>query len=263
MPPIGLLATDFDGTLVGTNNPADLDALFTFRDLIRELRTRDGAKWAVITGRHVEAMPELAEQLAIRGLCPDYFVMEDACIYRRSHGSYQAYWWWNFFIDRRRRKQLARYRPRVRQLVQKTLAAHPGAVNLSDKNRLMDFWMRFPDTHSAQEVEQQLLREFGSSPELFIFRWGSEVCLAPTAGTKGEAVAKLARELKLTPANIMAVGDGHNDISMLDGLCAAHPAAVANAAEEVITTVRRAGGYVAQQECVHGVIEFLQRHRRS
>ncbi len=256
MSAIRLLATDFDGTISGPN-AGDMEARLAFRQLIFRCRTTFNTRWAVITGRHVECLEDLAAELSFHGLCPDYLVMEDACIYRRRGGRYFSYWWWNFSIDWRRKKQLAAYRPRVKALLEETLVRYPDAENLAQR-RVMDFWLRFRNEEDARTVERRLLAEFAAVRELFVFRWGAEVCLAPTAGTKGEAVARLARDLKISREHIVTVGDGQNDISMLDGGCAAHPAAVANATPEVTDTVRRAGGHVAGRPCIHGVIEAVR-----
>jgi HAD superfamily hydrolase (TIGR01484 family) len=256
MSDIRLLATDFDGTL-SSPDAGDMAARFAFRQLVFRLRTTFNTRWAVITGRHVECLEDLAAELAFHGLCPDYLVMEDACIYRRRGSRYSSYWWWNFSIDRRRKRQLAAYRPRVQALLEETLVRYPDAQNLAER-RVMDFWLRFQKEEDARTVERHLLAEFAAVRELFVFRWGMEVCLAPTAGTKGEAVARLAQELKLGPRQIVTVGDGQNDISMLDGGCATRPAAVANATPEVMETVRRAGGHVASRPCIHGVLETIR-----
>ena len=75
---------------------------------------------------------------------------------------------------------------------------------------------------------------------------------------KGAALAELSRLTKIPRANIFAAGDHHNDLSMLDGRYAALPACPANAIPEVKEAVRRAGGWVAEQEFGAGVHEALR-----
>ncbi|MDQ2919828.1 MAG: HAD hydrolase family protein, partial [Verrucomicrobiota bacterium] len=75
---------------------------------------------------------------------------------------------------------------------------------------------------------------------------------------KGAALAELGRLIDIPRENIFAAGDHHNDISMLDGRYAQFPACPANAIPEVKTAVRKAGGYVAEENCGAGVYEALK-----
>ena len=148
MTDIKFLATDFDGTLSSPQTD-NLAAMLEFRHLLFRCRSSFQTRWAVITGRHVECLEELATELAMQGLCPDYLVMEDACIFKRHSGRYSSYWWWNFTVGRRRVKQLAAYRGRVQALLDETLVRYPGTENLAER-RIMDFWLRF--RNEAREV---------------------------------------------------------------------------------------------------------------
>ena len=81
--------------------------------------------------------------------------------------------------------------------------------------------------------------------------------LAPAAGTKGEAVIRLRRHLRLSPRQVFAIGDGPNDLTMLDGRAAGITACVANALLQVKDTVTGSGGYVAVSDDAAGVVEAL------
>jgi hypothetical protein len=252
---LGLLATDYDGTLIDQPEPSPAE-MMAFRQRLRELRRLCGTRWAVVTGRHLPFIPELRSRLLLHGLLPDFLVMEDACIFQRRGMRYWPFWWWNFGIGRRRRAQLARQRKRVRTLVAEIRALYPDALDLS-AGRALDFWFQFGSAADAREVEQRLLTTFADGGDFFVFRWEDEVCLAPTAGTKGEAVRRLATECGLEPEQILAIGDGQNDLSMLDGRAARHVACVANATPEVKRAVERAGGFVAREPALAGVLEAL------
>jgi HAD superfamily hydrolase (TIGR01484 family) len=253
---LALLTTDFDGTLIGEPEAPD-ELYWSFRRQVSDMRRASGMRWAIVTGRHAEMIPIMAGKLLMHGLAPDFFVMEDARIFRRHGSRYWPFFFWNCGISRRRRQQLRQHRVRVRSLVREIALHHPDAENLAG-NRLIDLWFHFPSPHAAMDVERQLLAEFTGNPDFFVFRWDAEVCLAPTAGTKGEAVRKLMAELQAAPKRVLAVGDGQNDISMLDGHSAGLVACVGNATEEVKTAVRRAAGFVAQQPHLHGMMEILR-----
>lgn len=252
---LALLATDFDGTLIGEPE-APRDLYLSFRQQLRQMRLPGGTHWAIVTGRHMDLVASMSSELLMHGLAPDFFVMEDACIFHRRGGRYWPFFFWNLGIKGRRRQQLRRYRPMVSALVREIAWHYPEAKNMAG-NRLIDFWFDFAEAEEAVAVEQRLLADFAASPDFFVFRWGTEVCLAPTAGTKGEAVKKLMSVLNASPERVLAIGDGQNDISMLDGRSAGLVACVGNATDTVKETVRRADGFVAAGHHLHGVMEIL------
>lgn len=251
-----LLATDYDGTLIGPEG-AEPEGYFELRQLIRWMRRNWGTQWAVVTGRHAASLSGLIADLMIRGLTPDYFVVEDACIYQRRGGRFRAFWWWNLNIARRRRKQLAQYRPDVAAMVATLRRQYPEAQDLAQK-RVIDLWLRLPDADAALTVERELRTHFAGNPDFFVFRWEQEVCLMPTAGTKGDAIKKLLGHLQIDAESVLTIGDGPNDITMLDGTAGVRSGCVANAVPEVIDAVRKSGGHIAAGPCVQGVIECIR-----
>ncbi len=250
-----LLATDFDGTLLG--EPKDGRETYAFfRQQLRHFRYRYGMKWAVVTGRHIATIPAVVGELLIHGLVPDFLVMEDACIYRRAGGRYWPFWWWNLGLNLRRKRQVRRHRTHILALAKTTMERFPGAENLTGK-RMLDFWFRFPNEAQAREVEQELQGEFKGNVDFFIFRWDCEVCLAPTAGTKADALTKLEKTLGIRPEEVAAIGDGQNDVSMLDRRYCGYPGCVDNASGPVKEVVIGTGGYVANLSVMMGVVEFM------
>ncbi|OPZ30579.1 MAG: sugar phosphate phosphatase [Lentisphaerae bacterium ADurb.BinA184] len=257
MNPIRLICTDFDGTFVG-DQPRP-QRLMEFRDLLRPLARQCGTRWAIVTGRRLgDLRPALAE-LAGFALAPDYLIVEDALIYRNGrHGPHLAFAWWNLGVRRRRAGLLHRNMHEVVRWRDGLLTRFPAARDRS--RQVVDLWVEFADDDQATRAEI-LLRDWSYSPRghrFFVFRWGNEVFLAPAAGTKGEAVTRLRQALRLLPHAVFAIGDGPNDLTMLDGRAAGLPACVGNAIEHVKETVRRNRGYVAAGEDLAGVVEALR-----
>ncbi|NOY81350.1 MAG: HAD family phosphatase [Kiritimatiellaeota bacterium] len=251
---IRLVATDLDGTLLSDADVAE--DFFRFRLLLQKLRGGCGTRWAIITGRSVRSMGTVLTRLLVDGLTPDYFVTEDAKIFRRrSGGGFFPFVWWNFTVDRRRATWRRRFRKRLADWTARLRERFPDAEELAPE--AVDLWFRFGSEEDARSAEE-FLRGVSRSPDsALIFRWGREMYAAPAAGTKGEAVLRLLRDLGADPAEAFAVGDGPNDASMLDGRAAGFPACVANASERIKATVRQAGGYVAAAPGVEGVVEAL------
>ena len=256
-PPIRLLATDFDGTLRHLHTWQE-DAFAVFREQLGALRLHCQTRWAIVTGRHVEMLPVLRTELFLRGLTPDFMVMEDARIYRRVGRHFLPFLFWNGAISWRRQRQLRRWKRRVLALVAETRVHYPDAQDLA-LDKVVDYWFRFATEAAAGTMEAKLNAEFASHPDFFVFRWGLEVCIVPSAGTKGEAVARLGRYLGIAPEQVLAIGDGQNDIPMLDGSCARQVGCVANAHPDVQAAVLRAGGHVAAGEAIVGVNEIVAR----
>jgi HAD superfamily hydrolase (TIGR01484 family) len=81
--------------------------------------------------------------------------------------------------------------------------------------------------------------------------------------SKARILSRCAEELGVKKDNIIAVGDGMNDVSMLDGSVAAMVGCPANACREVIETVRAAGGIVSEKEQAAGTVEVVRSFLRQ
>jgi hydroxymethylpyrimidine pyrophosphatase-like HAD family hydrolase len=75
---------------------------------------------------------------------------------------------------------------------------------------------------------------------------------------KGSSLAELARLLGIPRSEVLAIGDHHNDIPMLDGTAAGMVACPANAVEAVKTLVREVGGYVSPYPWGEGVADAIR-----
>ena len=255
--PIRLLATDLDGTLVGNGEGGE--ELFAFRQLLVEIRSRWNTQWAIITGRHMSTMRGVLVHFLCAGLSPDFVVLEDARIYRHvGNGRLLPYWWWNFLIGRRRRRMVRRWRHDAARWRDELIARFPGTSDFSRKGIYV--WICFSTLGDAVLAESVLRQKTESLADFWVFRWGTEVSLIPSVGTKGEAVKKLAHVTHIDAANILTIGYGVNDVSMLNVDTARFPDCVGNAVPQVKEAVKAAGGYIARQSGMKGVIETLHRH---
>lgn len=83
----------------------------------------------------------------------------------------------------------------------------------------------------------------------------------PVRANKGNAVAWLAREVGLAPAEVVVAGDSGNDASMYE-IEGVRGIVVANAEPALVETTRRLGHYHASKTCAEGVIEGLEHFRK-
>lgn len=105
---------------------------------------------------------------------------------------------------------------------------------------------------SSLELMRRLAPALG--PEVHLTTSGLDwVDIGLLGVTKATALARLCRQLGFTPREVVAVGDNHNDLAMLEW--AGWGLAVANAAPEVLET---ADG-VLPSNCDDGVAQLLER----
>jgi HAD superfamily hydrolase (TIGR01484 family) len=72
---------------------------------------------------------------------------------------------------------------------------------------------------------------------------------------KGPVLAELARLWNIPAAQVLAIGDSHNDLSMLDDRFGFQVATVGNADEHIKALVTQRGGYVADGVAGEGVLQ--------
>jgi hypothetical protein len=123
-----------------------------------------------------------------------------------------------------------------------------------ERNRLC---MRFDTDEAARAAAAFLDEKVKPYRHLRVFKYFQEVDVRAVPFTKGLALSELAGHLHVVPENILAIGNGHNDISMLGGTVAKHCGCPANSEPEVIEVVNQAGGHIASKRSLSGVLEIL------
>lgn len=248
-----LLCFDFDGTFIDPSQPERVDPALA--DALGAMRER-GAILAINTGRSLHQ--------AVAGILgcdlhniPDYLIAWEREIYQPTkfrrwvdHGD------WNKRCRKEHRK-LFRSQRKLLRLIRAFVLEHSGAR-----------WVEQPDEPagiiSRDEAEMDHLCEFidaetarARSSLLAHERNGIYLRFAHTDYNKGTALAELGRSLGISPGRTFAIGDNHNDMSMLEPKVASMVACPANAIDEVKDRVRAAGGHVAEATAGAGVAEAI------
>ena len=248
-----MFVTDADGTLLGRR--PEFDQYRAFRAKINALRSTYGAKWVVCTGRSLGSYKYIFRAMHVFGISPDYVIARHAYIYECKSWGYMPHWFWNMrvlWLQWKDDLALRRAMPRLRRAV---MSRNPFAkVIHSSRDRLR---FRFEDEGSANFGAEILRAQARPYKYLQIFQSPGEVDVRVIPFTKGLAVMELARHLGMTTSQILVVGDGHNDISMMDMNPPCHTACPSNAAPEVIETVHRTHGHIASDRSLGGVMETL------
>jgi hydroxymethylpyrimidine pyrophosphatase-like HAD family hydrolase len=250
---IRMFVTDADGTLMGRR--PEFEQYRAFRSKINDLRNAYGAVWVVCTGRTLRGYKHIFGPMNSFGIKPDYVITCHAYIYECKSWGVLPHWFWNLRILWLQFKDdlaLRRAMPRLKRAV---LSHNPFAkVAYSSRERLC---FRFEDEGAARFGADILRSEVRSFKYLQLFESPGEVEIRVIPFTKGLAVKELARHLGVANAQILVVGDGHNDISMIEMKPPCHTACPSNAAAEVIETVHRTHGHIASERSLGGVMEVI------
>lgn len=250
--PIRLLSTDFDGTLIG-HHP-DAQTVRSLSGALTELR-QQGAFWAVNTGRQLWFALEGLERAALPH-DPEFVLTSEKDIYHRiEEGSWEAFGDWNVRTERQTLALFERAAPVVRA-IERLVATREGIELLYENDRLAGLMTADPGT---MDQMADVVRELAVAvPEFSFNRNHVWMRFAHCDIHKGSSLAELSRLLAISRADVLAIGDHHNDLPMLDGSSAAMVACPSNAVREVQELVRRKGGYISPHPWGEGVADAIR-----
>lgn len=253
---IRLIATDLDGTLIGGVNEFPLYK--NFRDKINELRRNNNAVWAACTGRSRRSFREFFAPMRAMNILPDYIIIHHAFIAKLGRLGYVPHVTWNMHIRYLIWTSQIHAQDAIREWHSMIRGSSHGVRTVRlRRNRLH---MRFESEDSAKVAAGMLREKVRPYRHLHVFEYMREVDVRPVPFTKGLAVQELARHLDIGRENILTIGNGHNDISMLDGGIAALTGCPANSEPEVMEVVHSAGGHIASKRALAGVMDVLAAH---
>ncbi len=249
-----MFVTDVDGTLVG--HRVGFDQYEAFRRYVGILRDKYGARWVICTGRSLRSFRHVFRPMMMLGIVPDYVISRHAYIYERKSRGWIPHGVWNLrvrWLQWRHEWKVRRAIPRMRR---RMLGKNPFARVVLENHGRITF--QFEDegaTRFGMEIVQSVAQ---SSRYLQVFQYPCEIDVRAIPFTKGLAVSELAHRIGVAPERVLVVGDGHNDISMMQPDVARWTSCPVNAASEVLEAVNRAGGHIAASHSLAGVLETLK-----
>ncbi|MFM8230811.1 MAG: HAD family hydrolase [Chthoniobacterales bacterium] len=250
--PIRLLSTDFDGTLIGHEPDARTAASLTAA--LRDLRAK-GATWAVNTGRQLWFALEGLEHVHLPH-DPEFVLSSEKDIFRRiGEGDWEAFGEWNAHTEKRTVDLLGRA-AHVLEAVREMCAADKNIEILYENGRVGG--LMTSDTGTMDRVVEEIRVLSAGVPDFSFNRNTVWMRFTHREIHKGSALAELARLLDIPRSDVLAIGDHHNDVPMLDGSAAAMVACPSNAVSEVKDVVRAAGGYVSPFPWSEGVADAIR-----
>lgn len=249
---IRLLSTDFDGTLIG--HEPDARTARSLSEALSGLR-REGAVWAVNTGRQLWFALEGLEHAHLPH-DPDFVLTSEKDIFRRvEEGDWEAFGDWNARSEEATRDLFARA-SHVLAEIQSMATLEEGVEVIYENDRVSG--LMTADAEIMERTAERIRRVAADVPEFSFNRNEVWMRFAHREIHKGSTLAELARLLQIPREEVLAIGDHHNDVPMLDGSAAGMVACPGNAVDTVKELVRSLDGYVSPYPWGEGVADAIR-----
>ncbi len=255
-PPV-LVALDFDLTIYDYRDPP---RIMSVQPRLEQLAAA-GVRLGIASGRSVTDLRKtLTEAGPVWGQpWPAFVIAYDGEICQPDGSDWPGAHAWNRERRQRVRQVWRQVEPLFRTMVawaagrgiglQQDIMRHDGGLTVA-----------FDDPPAAQRVldeMQQRLAQMRDVPDVTLSRNHHIVLALPRGMGKGDALQHLTLLEGLTPAQVLAVGDNLNDLSMFAPELGFQIATVANADPRVKAAVTQRGGLIAEQEIAAGVLEIF------
>lgn len=248
--PVRLIALDFDGTCARYEPELVVD------DPVREIlrpHLGNGIRWAFNSDRDPHRLLEVAMRLPPAER-PDAILARQRDILLRDGEGYRAHEPHNTERQERHRALWARLTPAFADWEAEIRAAFEVLESYVNDHA---FAFRVP--HPQAEALHQHLRGLvvpwtdaqvsGNQEWSFVLH---------ASFSKAALLEEAARVFAVPPESVLAIGDGLNDLTMLDGRITPRVGCPANACAPVKEAVARAGGLVADLHEAHGAAAILR-----
>ncbi len=255
-PPSAIICLDLDGTTV------EYDALHAwFSEAVAEelnAAVRRGVVWCTNSGRNAHNQYGMVQSCRPLAALPFAVLAGERYIYdvhpttgaMRSREPYNR-------LAKQKARELS---PRVQEALAPHLVELETRFARGEYFPASDFvgWLldESADPPAFAEYVRTLLVSVDDAQVLRNGRW---VLVIHADFGKGRVLTEAARALGVPRQRILALGDQHNDVDMLEGRYAAFVGCPADADPTARAAVERAGGWVADQPGVAGTCQLIRR----
>ena len=256
---IKLIATDLDGTLIGGINEFPLYT--DYREKLHELQREGSVVWVACTGRGLSSFREFFSPMRAMGLAPDFVIVSHAYIYALGPFGYLPNIFWNLHIHWQMWLDRLSMQDAIDEWYNMIRAVSIGVTTIRrEKNRLC---LRFGSEEAAIAAAEMLDEKTKRYRQLKVFRFLKEIDVRSVPFTKGLAVQELAQHLGVESSDLLTIGNGHNDISMLDGGVSGMMGCPSNSEPEVVEAVHEAGGHISTKRALGGVLDVIAAYQED
>lgn len=254
---IRLVGSDLDGTLTeskGVLSDYAMESLRAWRE--------SGGLFAIVTGRPPGELRKVLEgaKAGLEWPYPDFVVCDERDIFDVHSGE-----WISVGDHRIQLEAELAYRPMAVKLTEVLLEeADKAGIHVDRSTDETEFRrgyveLRYPNPELAKQARSLVLPMLEKERSLMAaVRNNRLLAFRHPLSRKAFPLRLLAEWLGLTPYQVAAVGDSHNDLTMIDGGCGFLGAAVANADPDVADAVIKGGGIHLPKERSKGVGFLLE-----
>lgn len=250
--PEWLLAFDFDGTLFTPDSQPPVPS--DFFKIIKEVRENQQCLWGINTGRSLMQTVQGINEARFPFL-PDYIIAREREIYTpNKFGRWLPVKAWNKGCDKDHKRLFRKNRrlmKQMRQWIEQETSATWGEQEGEPAGVIAS------SAEEMNRITQWLNQQLENTPLLGFQRNAIYLRFSHQNYHKGSALAEVGKLTGITPEKTFAIGDGHNDLDMMDVNIASHLACPGNACPEIKERISEVGGYIAQGLAGDGAIEAL------
>lgn len=248
-----LIALDLDGTSVRYDPRLEMDPALI--EYINSLRPQ-GVSWVMNSDRYTDTMTDIAGLLESEKKPAAILSCQRFIHLLNSDNSYMSFSPWNtkqMQVHEKLWSNIAPFFNDWRKAVEKNYTIIDSVIN----ELVFAFMVPADQTQELRELMQKFIEPW---PEAQVSGNQEWTFILHSSFSKGRVLRKCAELLSVSSRNIIAVGDGINDITMLDGSVTPLVGCPANACPKVIKAVTEAGGVVAESEAAAGALQVLEHY---
>jgi len=249
MPPPALVALDLDGTCVRYEPRFEMDPVVV--EALGGVRAA-GGRWLMNSDRPVEHMRDLALALP-EDLRPDALLARQRTIHWREDGDYRPHEPWNGEELALHASLWLSLQPHF-EAWRKGIEAEHEVLEAYTDGEVFAFRVPAGEIARLRDRMAGLVAPWSDAQVSGNEEWSF---VLHSRFSKRRVLAEAARVLGIPPERILAIGDGLNDLTMLDGGFTPLVGCPADACEPVRRAVASAGGTVASRPKGAGTAEIL------
>lgn len=259
MSDIRLLATDLDGTIIG--DASEFSLYPTFRNILSILKTNNNFYWVVCTGRSLRGYKRLIKPMVSMGNVPDFVITRHAFIMRWTRRYYIPHIFWNIGVLYHLLLHNLKKKSAMNNAYKAVTSELPGSRVLSKVKH--SFTVCFQTDDAAEQAENICRKRQTLADWLTTVRRDKVLTVGVIPFAKAISLAELIYHLGITSDNVLAIGNGINDITIFHKNVAKYTGCPYNSRKEVMEVVKTRGGHIASKRSLGGVIEILEAYQNG